>query len=287
MEMYVETNNGKRRLTLLTGKHDHQEKCEYYEEIMIAENDISAFLSYEKTYIDNVEKYEYDIDSMISLVDYARIRSLAYTEITMIVNAVSDVREAVFEYLLSMEGLTLNPEYIFYDKIKKILKFCFNVKSSNDIYATYLQLGEFLLSAVNYDDDEAVMLVYDIYAATLNKDYEFKKLIKEKTTNTTDSSESQEVITEDTCNNQPEKINGPEKHTQIPKFKSFSIICTTVAVIIILLMLLLILFYRKLFVYLISDSKVASVLILLFSICVYFPVMNILDINHVKRLVRR
>ena len=50
----------------------------------------------------------------------------------------------------------------------------------NDYLRSFSMLGEFLLSDIYYDDEDAVKLAYDIYASILNKDYDFIRLIPDK-----------------------------------------------------------------------------------------------------------
>ena len=284
MEMYIESG-GSRRNLIVRRETVSISKCERYEEIMISENDIPVFLKCRQNYINDIEQTEYDVQSMVSLVDLARVRPLNISELTMIVESISECKDAVEEYLLSLEGLTLNPEFVFYDKTDKKLKFCFNTYNDNDIFSSFMSIGEFLVSAVDYKDEEAVKLAYDIYAAIINKDFDLKRLIPSRTKDTDITNTEYKCENNDT--NEPAYEVGNENNNLLPRFTAVSTICATIASVEALFFTLIFIFERKLFMYFMSDIRVISITLLLFSIFIYVPVMNLLDINHAKRLISR
>lgn len=149
-----------------------------YEFKMITGNDIPVFLHSDKHSVDGKTLYTYNTLGMINLKELSERNPLKYEELCQIIISLDRCVKYIDEFLLSLEGLILDPEYIFYDRKTKEIKYCFYPLNTNDVYKNYTTLTEFLLPAIDYDDEKAVSLAYEIYAMVLNKNYDLHKLIE-------------------------------------------------------------------------------------------------------------
>ena len=291
--MNIEINRGtKENKVIVSGRQEDKIKSKQYEFTMIAENDISVFLPFRKRLYEGEELYEYNISGMTSIYDLAKRKSLGFRELVLLVNSLDECKIAIDEYLLSEEGLIVDPEYIFFDRRNNEIKYCFYPFSDNDLFSSFSMLGEFLLSDIDYDDEDAVKLAYDIYASILNKDYDFIRLIPDKKIDEgliKDKMHDNEYEIEDISINK-KASEGTEKSERegiaIPKMNMVAIVCLTIVTCIFMSMMILFLWSKRLFVYIFSDIKVISLTILILCLLLYFPLMNISDINRAKRLRR-
>ena len=290
MNIDIDDSSGIRALVIRDNPQDKDGK--EYEIKMIKRNNIAVFLPLNELHIDNATAYEYDITSMTSLKELSERNPLKLEELIMLIDSLKECRESIKEYLLSKEGLILDPRYIFYDRKDKHLKFCFYPWNDTDEFGNYTQLAEFLLAGIDYSDELCVKLAYDVYAAVLNKNYELTKLIAEEMQITKVDVITKPIQKEE----QPIPIEeGKEKtvkrNVRIPTLTPLSIICLTLNCVLLLCVTILFVFSRKLFFILmkniLSDIRVVSVLVLVLSIFTYFPLMNITDILRAKRINRR
>lgn len=179
MRIYTDTELCGRSLVIEDVLHKEDDE-KNYELCMMRENDIFPFLPFLRRREDNMERFLYDIGSMNSLSDLSKKSPLRLLELHMLIKSIKCCQSATSEYMLSEEGVILNPEYIFYDRNKKCLKFCFYPWNDTDVFKSYTKIAEFLLSSIDYNDEDAVKLAYEIYAETLNKNYGFENMITEE-----------------------------------------------------------------------------------------------------------
>jgi len=158
-----------------------------YEFQMITGNNIPVFLSCKRTIEDNKGVYVYDTSHMMSLSELAAIRPLGYSELCLLIFSLKLCQDAIADFLLSKNGLILKPEHIYYDRNKSLLQFAFFPGYDMETFTSFNALAEFLLMEIDYEDEKAVKLAYEIYAQVLNKNYELHKIVPEEDLVFTDS----------------------------------------------------------------------------------------------------
>lgn len=254
-----------------------------YEYRMITGNDIPVFLRCEIRSEDEKESVIYNIDGLISLKELSERNKLKYEEIGLLVLSIRDGMNAVRDYLLSWDGLILNPEYIFYNPDEMSVKFCFYPNSSIDVFANYTKLSEYLLLFTDYDDDSAVKLVYEIYAAVLNKKYDLYNLISDEhiLNNASDTIKQNEEDREGyTETMQHTKML---QHTAVTKLSMLSVVCIFILVITISTFVMALFIKPKPLINLFHNTRVSMCFVIFVSLLIYFPVMNISDMNRTRR----
>lgn len=284
MKIDIEKTSGIFEVNIRKDSSENVDRDKCYEFAMISNNDIPVFLDYNIRNENGEEFYSYSIPSMISLKDYAERAPLKYEELTGLITSLSECRKAVRGYLLSPEGVVIEPEYVFYDKNKKIIRFCFYPWNTSDTYSSYTKLAEFLLLVVDYDDEKAVKLAYEIYASVLNKDYELEKYVEYKImkpveVNKEDIDDEANKERKYEYVNEAETQNSRKAKTHKNDFSKFSILCMALLIVMGILFAVTYNIDKNLIMKYLSNVKIMTMVILFVSFLIYFPLMNLVDIK--------
>jgi len=264
--------------------HDEYE----FEYRMVVENEIPPFLSSQIKNVDCRETLAYYTESMTNLKELADRNPLKYMELCMLIDSLDKARYQAREYLLSVKGIILTPESIFYDSFNKQIRFAYNPGREIDEYTSYTELTEFLLTAVDYSDEEAVKLAYALYAAVLNKDYEFRKYAdmekyrayiekaNQKSEKTYQSPENKDVYMQ--------RVKQKDEINQLPHLSYLSVICITLLVVVGTLAGTVFIINPRLLIRIINSTKHLTTIVLVLALLVYFPIINISDIRRARRI---
>lgn len=271
-----------------------------YEFDMITGNKLPVILSCDKKLENGQLYYRYDITGMQSLTELASIKPLGYMELCMLVYSLELFREIVSEYLLTKDGMVLMPEYVFYDRKERNIKYVFYPCKELDEFKSYSILSEFLLTCINYDDERAVKLAYEVYAQVLNKDYNLGLLIsKSDVRNPYNIEQINSLPSENAIYEMSEKGNETITHKlasnnnrlessdNTPELKkkrlsSLSIICLTLLFTCLICTCIITYFTGPWLIYYLKKTNSFIFIILGVSILIYFPIMDISDIIHSK-----
>ena len=130
---------------------------------MLAGNKIKGFLDMEVREIDNEREYYYDITGKENLPQKTARGAWKYEEVVMLVAGVLEAVGKAREYLLSEEHFLLLPEYMYRDIDSGEVFLCYAWSESKNINEQFTQLFSYFLNAVDYEDQQAVQLVYQLY----------------------------------------------------------------------------------------------------------------------------
>lgn len=283
MDIRIDREAGKLILAIADSADDQN----LYEYEMLAENEIPEFLFYRKRYVDDGNELVYDISSMISIKELSDRMPLRNVELCMILHSLTECRKAIEEYLLTPEGLILNPEYIFYDVYHKRINYCFYPDYGKDMFLSYREFADYLLLSIDYDDEAAVKLAYDVYAAVLNKDYQLEKYAG------VDREELSSLLNRGGRNNEPgpnmeqeiedrkeqERVTGTienieDKVSSNRRTNPISVICGFLLVIIITALITAYIINRRLFMATFANKKYLTVSTLTVGILICIQLMN-------------
>ena len=286
MENYINKSINSGKLIISDSARHTETDDKHYEFLMITGNEIPVFLSCSKLILDDKEQYIYDVNSMICLRELASKKSLTSDELIILVESICSCQDMIKSYLLSPEGLILDPDFVFFERSRRTFKYAFFPWDNDDTYSSYTKMAEFLLSAIDYSDEQAVDIGYDIYASILNKDYDLSKFVKKS-----DEKEITESIG-DSLNRKESRDTKDNKGFGVAadyneeagrgyvkinrkRLNTFSIVCISVNSLVLIFFLTIFLWSRRLFFYIFSDMKTVSVSVLIISVLLYFPVMDI------------
>ncbi len=129
---------------------------------MITENRIPGLLPAEARHVDDRVRLYYDISGLMNLKGMYSEASLTYEAICSFLHRMIFCLEMAEEYLLDKECFLLHPDLIFY-KGEEIL-FCYFPAFSQDLETSFRSLMEWMLARVDYDDTDAVRLIYRLNA---------------------------------------------------------------------------------------------------------------------------
>lgn len=131
---------------------------------MLEENHIQGLLYFEKRCFNGQLQFFYEVTDMHSLAERISQRPLTEKDVRRLLQGLYCVLEEIHSYFLASEGLLLQMEYIY--ETHDNLFFCYYpAKERNSWKASIEMFAEKLLDQIDKEDDEALELVYQFYAA--------------------------------------------------------------------------------------------------------------------------
>ena len=181
MELKVEYRRETyRNYVLLDNEEDNIAEAgreELYEIPMLLNNKIPYLLDVQITYLNERARYGFDITSNQAIFDWVERRKIKSDDCEHLYSSVFGAIDACCEYLLDERNLVLLPEYIYYDMRKNLYGFIYYVHYHSDIIQQINELSEFLMDHIDYEDERAVLLVYDMYHESKIKEASIDTLI--------------------------------------------------------------------------------------------------------------
>lgn len=160
---------------ILTGEDN--EKFTGYRCKMIEKNSIECFNEVHIEYVDNIPEYYYDISSMQSLVDMFDGRKINYDDVRSIVTGIKKLCEVCGEYLLKMDEILLEPEYIYVNPQTMTPKFCYFPGNPHTVKEGIISISRFFLEVVEHNDKNSVEYVYNLYCECVKDDFLINKWV--------------------------------------------------------------------------------------------------------------
>ena len=166
-----------------------------YSKRMLEHQSINGFLKLQIRIMDDNTYFYYDISSKQTLEILFEKNRFTYTIMKGILVQILHIIEGTYEYLLSVDDFKLEPGFIFLEVNTNIPALCFIPGYGKNLKDQIAILLEYLMNKVDYNDKEAVLLVYRLYAITKEEGYtlvqlmeaiESKEQIKEQIKDTTE-----------------------------------------------------------------------------------------------------
>ncbi|MBO5353311.1 MAG: FHA domain-containing protein [Lachnospiraceae bacterium] len=158
---------------------------ESFEEKMIQYNPGGGRLEFSRQQKDGEDYFCYKVTGKKALNSIYAVLPIGEHQVRMILTQLFDTLEAGKEYLLSEEDYVLSPEYIFATFPQMSLEFCYIPGYGIPLKRQLEGLFEYLLNRVDYEDKQAVNLLYDCYMFCMREKgglTEIKKLLKKNET---------------------------------------------------------------------------------------------------------
>lgn len=160
--------------------------------LKILENQvIEGLLPITHRLLDNKLLFYYEITAKQSMKYILDKAALTYDKVKQLCATILQTLERTYDYLLPEEDYMISPEFIYIDVITFKPSLCYYPGYGGSINKQMNCLMEYLMNKVDYNDKEAVLLVYQLYAVTREDGfnfYRFKEVLKEDTkTNGKDS----------------------------------------------------------------------------------------------------
>ena len=127
---------------------------------------------------DGEYQFFYDITCKESLFDQMKNQKYTLTEIRTILSDLYRCIRVMEEYLLDINFLIIEPEYIFSDKRKNEYCFCFYPEKKGTFEASFQGLLEYFMNFLDYQDENTVVLVYSMYQKARSKNMSFAEIMQ-------------------------------------------------------------------------------------------------------------
>ena len=130
--------------------------------------------------IENGEyQYFYDITCKEPLFDQMKNRKYTVKEIRTILSDLYRCIHVMEEYLLDINLLMVEPEYIFFDKKKHAYCFCFYPEKKGTFETAFRGLLEYFMNFLDYQDESTVVLIFSMYQKARNRNTSFAEIMQE------------------------------------------------------------------------------------------------------------
>ncbi len=138
---------------------------------MLSDNAVEGLLRFQVRQKEDVREYYYEITSRQPLSRILEKRKLSGTELRKLLLGVLAVLGRIEEYLLKEEMLLLEPDYMYLEPDQFIVEFCLVPGHVEEIPQALSKLLKYFLERIDHQDQEAVVLAYNLYQASLKENY--------------------------------------------------------------------------------------------------------------------
>lgn len=151
---------------------------ENYQTRMLMGNMIPSILKVRLQQLDGRSRLCFDITSRQSLEEVCQDEVIGAGQIRMILESCLRAAEEMQEYLLDIDQLIIEPEYIFTAAGEKRLYFCCFPDEKKDFRLQLTYLMEYLLPRLDHADPEAVSVGYHAYRSMMEDRFSMEAMRK-------------------------------------------------------------------------------------------------------------
>lgn len=143
---------------------------------MLTRNKLDSLLKMEVKMIDNQKYYYYDITSKQPLSEVIKTSPVSFKWLKKIYQKIFQLPEILKEYLITEEGVFIEPDFIYVDQTMDMIEFCYYPVEKHSLQKQVAELTEYLINKVDYNDEKAVLTIYAIYQVSHDNHCTLKKL---------------------------------------------------------------------------------------------------------------
>lgn len=143
---------------------------------MLAGNSVKGFLDLEVRVLNNVNQYYYDITGKESFQQKSARNKWTGTELRKAVSDILGCLQKSREYLLTPEHFVLNPEYVYRSMDTEDVYLCYAWNYEENVNGQLTELFAYFMNVVDYDDRDAVDLVYKLYDTSREENCTLQRL---------------------------------------------------------------------------------------------------------------
>lgn len=151
---------------------------ESYQVGMLIKNKIPGFLECRMSRLDGGASFYYEITSRQSLRLVLERKKLNLGDLLILLNGMYQAVRSCEEYLLDVECLLLNPDFIYLDPDEWTVFFCFFPLEKQNPGGELLDLAEYFLDRLDRQDSGAVTLGYEFYRIAGEENPSLGKLLE-------------------------------------------------------------------------------------------------------------
>lgn len=120
----------------------------------------------------------YDITAKQSMSNVLDKAVLSYDKLKLILKNILITIEKAYDYLLPEDDFILTPEFIYLDMTSYQPYLCYYFGYHKDTRTQMNSLMEYLMNKVDYNDKEAVLLIYHLYAVGREEGFTIQHLLE-------------------------------------------------------------------------------------------------------------
>lgn len=155
-----------------------------------------GLVSVERCYINGQSQFWYDISGKQALDSMTKIQALEYSLFELILLRICEQIELLEWNLLDVNGLLLDPEFIFISNKGKEVLFTFYPQEEVSVFQEIRRLVEYLLAKLDHSEHEFIERAYEIYEIVLQEEYQLQE-IKETLLRKRRTMREKEIISEE------------------------------------------------------------------------------------------
>ncbi len=148
-----------------------------FEEKMFEYNDIKGFLSFQTGRVNNNITYQYKIADSDSMAKAFYNKEFTSQDVKNIFTSIAAACRRAYEYLLDVDAILLNPEFIFINGEEYM--FCYYPAADTKFNKGLRELMEYILERLDHSDGESVMRAYGLYRKILKNNFTMDTLMEE------------------------------------------------------------------------------------------------------------
>ncbi len=148
-----------------------------YELKMFEYNQVQGFLALSTARINNWINYQYKVGDYEALEDVFYHQEMDLTDVKSLFLAISKAIVEAKEYLLNVDSILLNPQYIF--RQGEEYYFCYYPIAEKNFQKNLRELMEYVLQHLNHEDQTGVLLAYGLYQKILRNDFTMESLMQD------------------------------------------------------------------------------------------------------------
>jgi len=149
---------------------------EDYQMRMLTENKIRGILPVSGRGMNGNSFYDYDVSGKISMKAMFERSKMSSNDIKKFLEQLKEVIMEVGNFLLSKDGILLDPEYIFYGNDR--FYFCYYPLANTDFWEEFHVLTEYFVKQADYEEQECVNITFLLHKETMEENYSLDKLIE-------------------------------------------------------------------------------------------------------------
>lgn len=150
-----------------------------YQQKMLEKNSIDGLLDMTVKNINNNVKYYYNITSKQKMTQLYEVSKIEYSDIKAIIRSLSSALSQMKNYMLDIDSILLEPEYIYIDVGTHMAEFTYYPHESYDFASGLKILFEYILERYNHNSKKTeLMQVYNIYQKIVQGQYDINNLIR-------------------------------------------------------------------------------------------------------------
>ncbi len=158
-------------------KEPEDGNTEHYCMKMLSFISLEGLLCVEKRTIDNQIFYYYDISSKQSMKSLPERTVWTFSRVKQLFERIILTIEKAYEYLLIEDDFILEPECIYLDMAASLPYLCYLAGYHRDIKEQMSSFIEYMMNKTDYNDKEAVLLIYSLYSTSREEGFTFDRLL--------------------------------------------------------------------------------------------------------------